>query len=197
VIGTKIVVAGLTAAGKTTHSQLIASAFSVPYFSGSALLSELADMPGPWKPDIDVLRSQGDLDLELDRMMVRKFESSAEGIFDTWALPWLSSSDAVRVWIESDMDSRVRKAAVTELRRGLRPNMSDVRKVVESKDSFSRELFTRLYDFDLYDDHEVFDIVIDNSSFIPRATIEASDRGIREFNRLMLDYLRDYAADVS
>ncbi|HYF96406.1 MAG TPA: hypothetical protein VD947_00005, partial [Patescibacteria group bacterium] len=39
-------------------------------------------------------------------------------------------------------------------------------KVITEKDNYTRELFQRLYDFDLFSDHDNFDIILDTSGFI-------------------------------
>lgn len=182
----RIIISGLTAAGKTTHGRLIADVLRIPYVSGSAMLAELVGKPGPWTPEVDRARTEGAIDRELDLLMLETFNASKDGVFDAWALPWLSDSDAIRVWIESDLESRVRKAMVTELRRGLDAAIEVRRRIVEEKDNFSRDLFIRLYGFDLFTDRAIFDIIVDNSGFIPRATIQDSDRGISEFQHLLI-----------
>lgn len=187
--GIRIIVSGLTAAGKTTHCKQIAELLSVPYFSGSGLLSEMLGLPGHWTPAVDLARDKGAVDREVDQLMVSKLKSSARGVFDAWTLPWLTTEPAVRIWIESDQPSRVRKATVTELRRGLHPKAGDVHRVVDEKDAFSRRLFARLYGFDLFTDHEIFDLVLDNSQYIPRATIPDSDKGISSFGEVLAKLL--------
>jgi cytidylate kinase len=183
----KIIISGLTAAGKTTHSRLIADGLGIPYISGSALLTELVGKPGPWTPELDRLRANGSLDRELDRLMIERFQHSKDGVFDAWALPWLSDGYATRVWIESNPESRLRKAMVTELRKGLHPTIEATKRIIEEKDNFSRDLFMRLYGFDLFGEREIFDFTIDNSGFIPKASIEDSDRGIREFQIVLMN----------
>ena len=188
----KVIVSGLTAAGKTTHSKLIADFLDVPYFSGSGLLSELAGIPGPWRPEVDLVRTEGALDRALDTLMISRLDTSQDGVFDAWTLPWLTTSPVIKVWIQSDLPSRVRKAMVTELRRGELPVQEAVQGMVYEKDEFSRTLFNKLYDFDLFNDHWVFDLVIDNSSYISAATIEDSDKGIASFNEALLAKLKQY-----
>jgi cytidylate kinase len=177
----RIIISGLTAAGKTTHGRMLAAQLSIPYFSGSGLLSQLVGMPGPWTPETDLSRGHGSHDRELDRLMIRQFTENSDGVFDAWTLPWLTSGDALKVWIESDPPSRVLKALVTELRRGKTPVASEVEKMIKDKDDFSRALFKKLYEFDLYSDHGVFDLIVDNSRYITESTIADSDRGIRAF----------------
>lgn len=58
--------------------------------------------------------------------------------------------------------------------------------IVDDKDAFSRRRFRELYDFDLYVDHGLFDLVLDNSRYIPAATIAASDQGIQSFHAVLM-----------
>jgi cytidylate kinase len=185
----KILISGLTAAGKTTHARRLAQVLDLPYFSASQILAEILGDNGPWSPRVDLLRADHDVDREVDRRILQTFDIQPEGVFDAWALPWLTSSSALRVWLESDLPSRVRKAFVTELRRGNHPEYPEIEQLVLKKDDFSRRRFQHTHRFDIYVDRTVFDLVIDNSSYIPRASIEASDRGIKAFELVLLSKL--------
>jgi cytidylate kinase len=183
----KITVSGLTAAGKTTHARRLADELGLPYFSASQIVSRLSGQPGPWSPRIDTVRAERDIDAEVDRHITHLFETAPAGVFDAWALPWLTAAPAIRVWIESDQPSRVRKAYVSELRRGRVPDEQAVQELVNTKDRFSQQQFKIRHKFDLFIDHDVFDIVIDNSAYIPVASIAASDHGIESFHPVFLE----------
>jgi cytidylate kinase len=189
----RIILSGLTAAGKTTHGKLLARHLGLPYYSSSQLIAELVGVSGPWTPDMDVARADDDIDLEADRRICQAFDSAERGVFDAWALAWLSDGKAIRVWLESDLPSRVRKAAVTELRRGSTPRLQDLESLVTAKDEFSRAQFQRLYSFDLFTDQDVFDVTVNNSGFIPEASILCSDAGIVSFAGVLHGLITDWA----
>jgi cytidylate kinase len=178
-------ISGLTAAGKTTHAKRLATDLGIPYFSASPIFAELTGKGGPWSPSIDRARAQQDVDSEVDRRIVALFEKSPEGVFDAWALPWLTDGPAIRIWMASDFDSRLRKACVSELRRGNPVDRQRLREIVAAKDDFSRVQFRRRHGFDLFVEHAVFDATVDNSAWIPVASIRASDRGIEQFHPVL------------
>lgn len=123
--------------------------------------------------------------------------SHRDAIVDAWLQPWMyTASDAVRIWISSDLNSRCMKTQVSRLRLGLTPD-DRVLDVVSAKDAFSARHFSRLYQIKFGYDRSVFDLRLDNSSHISAATIEASDAGISTFHRKLCDTLsRDFGLMV-
>lgn len=182
----KILISGLTAAGKTTTANLVADAFGWPVISWLSTMREavaesdpeLADI-GHHTPAHDHIRRHDDqIDRVVDQILLERVRDTDRGVFDAWALPWRAHGAAVSIWIESDEPSRVRKAVVSRQIRGLAPD-PDVRASLRHKDEFARKKFRRLYGFDIFSDRDPFDIIINNERLIPAATIAAADAGIR------------------
>jgi cytidylate kinase len=188
----KIIISGLTAAGKTTHGRLLASTWDLPYYSmvrvmGDVLAHDWPALPtSRWTPARDLVRrDNADVDLLADERMVRLAETTPIGVFDAWALPWLyDRDDAVRLWLESDLPSRIRKYQVSQL--PLCPDEAAVRELLADKDGFARARFAELYGFDLYTDRSPFELVADNSSYLPVATADAARAGVAAFHRELL-----------
>ena len=101
-------------------------------------------------------------------------------VFDVWALAWTTDAPIVRVWLESDGPSRYRKCFVSQGPSAAR-TLAECATFVDEKDQFNRDLFDRMLGFDLFRDHDAFDLVLDNSNLIPEATQESSERGIAAF----------------
>jgi cytidylate kinase len=187
-----ILLSGYTAAGKTTHARLLAIAFGLQYVGASEIRRSLMDAASEgstseWDPTVDLRRERSlSYDRSLDEIVSRRISTSPTPVVaDAWLQPWLSvDSHALRVWIESTFESRVRKAAVTFLRLGLEVPV-DIEMQVREKDSFSRRMFRRLYDIKFGPDPAVFDLIIDNSSCIGQPAIEASDSGIAQFEPML------------
>jgi cytidylate kinase len=185
----RIAVSGLTSAGKTTHSKLLAAHYKVPYVAMLPVMTAVLNerYPGDdaigseWTPARDIVReTDDDIDREADRRMKLLLESGP-GVFDAWALPWLDdSSDVVRVWIDSDQPSRARKCYVSALMKHVAPS-ADPMALIEGKDSFAYYQFLRLYGFSLAPDPAVFDVILDNSELMPRPDVDSARAGIAAF----------------
>jgi cytidylate kinase len=184
-----VLVSGLTAAGKTTHSTLLAGRLGWRYLGSSELLRRL--LPSKivtnreWDPAFDTRRHETpNIDYTLDNQIQAIMdESSRPLVVDAWLQPWLCQrTDAVRVWLESDFPSRQMKARVSFMRENLAPP-ANLNSQIEDKDNFSRTVFKRLYDISFGPDPDLFDVILDNSRFIREASITASDRGIAAFRQ--------------
>jgi cytidylate kinase len=145
-----------------------------------------------WQPAIDIERSNT---LKFDRMLddiitgeIKK--SRTPLVVDAWLQPWLyHEDDALRVWLHSDAASRAKKAQVSYQRIGISPpgNIADR---VKAKDDFSVEMFRRLYGIAFAYSHEIFQLWADNSRYIRESTIDASDRGIAEYEVVFENLIR-------
>ncbi len=172
----KIIICGLTAAGKTTHSQLLARDLNYSYINGSSILSKLINSPTKRTPDfwitdesfaLDKLRlNNPSIDLQLDDYLKQTLEGPQDNIiFDVWTLPWLSQYKALRIWLESSLESRVIKSMRSYM--GVSSfSYKDVLKRLPIRDQHTREFYLKHYKFDIFSDRLPFDFVIDISCFV-------------------------------
>lgn len=187
-----VVISGLTAAGKTTHGKLLAEAMGMPYFSASdalrALVSKehgVSDAWGErWHPGVDTVRNDGDVDRQVDRMMLEVVQRSDHGLFDACFLPWLyDGSDVINIWLESDLESRIRKCYVSHLDNA-RISIGEARDVVERKDQVTRKALLRTQN-SVYRPDGRFDAVLCNSDLMQSATVASAVRGVAVFSKLL------------
>lgn len=181
-----ILISGLTAAGKTTHARLLAAHLGYEYVSASRRLSQLSGVTGPaWSPTVDRQRAHNaHLDKRVDEELVRLDADRSGLVIDSWALPWLTTTKSLRLWLASDLPSRIRKADVSyQLRQQPTPT-STVADIVTTKDEFSREQFWNLYKIDLGNLSD-FHIILDNSTTIPEATPASAQAGIAQFQPIV------------
>lgn len=188
-----VIVSGFTAAGKSTHSRLLASSLGWGYLGISELRRSLLprsveDADREWSPATDSYRlSNPHIDLDVDELLSSHIaEATSPLVVDAWLQPWLcENTEAVRLWISSSFESRVLKARVSYLRMNRKPP-SDIEEQIRGKDGFSVEVFRRLYGISFGPDPERFDLVLDNSRFLNEAAIPASDAGIAAFHGILL-----------
>lgn len=189
---TNIAFAGLTAAGKTTHAQLLAEQLGYTYVSATQLLLSIVGVddtaPGVWFRNFTEIekRRQGDsADEELERQLLTMAANSDNLVLDTWALAWIAPQPMIRLWIESDEPSRVRKCLVSQ--SDPTATMEQCQELITRKDGATRTSFLRRHSFDLFRDRERYDLILDNSNLIPRATKECAATGISKFAPVVMD----------
>jgi cytidylate kinase len=196
--GRNIAISGLTAAGKTTHSQILADRLGYEYVSAGEMLlalTEIAfdDPQHAWfghNTEIETARASGNIDSAVDQTLVHLADTRRGQVFDAWALPWIYRGDLTRIWIDSDRSSRHWKCFVSQ---GASPplDLAGCGHLVDAKDDYTRRSFLARHRFDLYRDHHVFDAVLSNTHLISAPTRESADHGIRHFVPV-LDRIVDY-----
>jgi cytidylate kinase len=95
------------------------------------------------------------------------------------ALAWIGDDPLVRIWIESDLESRVRKCLVSQGERRMSPDQC--RDLLNDKDDFNRRVFRRRHAFDLFTARHRYDVLLDNGHLIPMPTESAAHEGIEAF----------------
>lgn len=193
-----ILVSGLTAAGKTTHSKLLAEDLGWSYIGMASVRKEVlgdqldrSEHDREWSPSHDRLRAaDSSIDSQADQRMAAIVADRSNIVVDAWLQPWLyRGGDALRIWIESTVEARVMKAAVAATRRGEIPS-SHIADIVATKDDFSRTHFKRLYSINLYGNPTIFCMIVDNSTYIDEPLIAKSDAGIAAFRPVLLQQVK-------
>ncbi|WP_157518576.1 hypothetical protein [Herbidospora mongoliensis] len=153
------------------------------------ILPESGSVAEEWLPEGDRLRAADtDVDREMDRLMGSAIATTdSPVVVDAWLQPWLCAHPgAVRVWLESSFPSRVAKAQVSRIRSGARASPL-TRREIAAKDAFSVRHFRRVHGVRFGPDPGLFDLIVDNSTFISRPTVESSDQGIAGFGPVLYE----------
>ncbi len=162
-----IAFAGLTAAGKTTHARRLAAELGYDYVSATDILLDLLGIDGSnesiWRTRLDEVnaaRHDGRVDAELEERLIELNRERERTVFDTWALAWIGDGPLIRIWIESDLESRIRKCTVSQGDEPMSP--WECRSLLQQKDDFNRRLFRLRHKFDLFTDRRRYNAVLTN-----------------------------------
>ncbi|MBI2174554.1 MAG: hypothetical protein HYU33_05100 [Candidatus Omnitrophica bacterium] len=191
-----IIISGLTAAGKTTHSKILAERFRLRYVGASMLALGRKNIdpqeisPDYWLTDegISLLHDVGP---DIDQALLELESDGVQTVFDCFFLPWLRHRPALCIWLESDFESRILKAIVSHQGRG-RFSGKELRERMRFKDDHSARMLKGQFGHDLYSDKQPFAHVIDISGFICEATSEASRASIRSVNLILEPIVEAY-----
>ena len=197
-----IAFSGLTAAGKTTHAKILADQLGYRYVAAIDIILQILKMEKSseriWFSEMNSIEKarEGDrVDIELDARL-KKIADTEDGIvFDTWAMGWIYDGSMIRIWLESDLESRTRKCFVSQGDEK-RLDLAGCKELIQQKDQSTRETFARLHDFDLFKDKDRYDAIICNTDLIPRATNECSKEGIAKFTPIVYDVAQHFINSI-
>lgn len=191
-----VFISGLTAAGKTTHATLTANKRHMKFVSASTLLLEQLNVNTQSMPkDLWVSSQAKDLwsrrttDPSMDEWVDETIKNMAyeteNTFFDSWTAPWLAKeASGLRIRLESSLNSRWWKSIVSHgTDSTLTPE--EVRKNVNEEDALNRDLFLTKYGFDIYEDLDLFDYILDISDFIKAPTPEASEVSVSKVQKII------------
>jgi cytidylate kinase len=177
-----VYISGLTASGKTTHCYLLAGSFGLTYVSGSQIHLSINGMSPIQERKFWITETAKKLLTEdqfkkVDQELQRIERSSKGFVFDSWIMPWRKTSNGLTIYLKSSLKSRTMKAAVSRRENGFIIDNIYKEKIKE-KDNSAIALYKKLHGVDIENDLSIFDIVIDNTSFIESPTFEASQLSI-------------------
>jgi cytidylate kinase len=201
-----IAFAGLTAAGKTTHAKILAEQLGYEWISATAIILDILgsrkNLEKIWFTDyerIQKAREDDCLDIELERR-VRELTDNRDGlILDTWAMAYIYEGPLIRLWIESDEDSRMHKCYVSQGQKKSF-DLRACRQLIHEKDNSARSKFIKRLNFDLFTDMSRYDAILSNTDLIPEPTDRCSKAGIMTFTPAVYDvvhYLTNQALYIT
>ncbi len=184
-----VCISGLTAAGKTTHCHLFAGTFGFTYVSASQILLFLAGLNPIQKRDFWLTENacqlwNDEMTIRIDQELRWLSHNGSHYIFDTFAMPWRHEGPCLRIFLHSDVYSRVNKAIVSHKGES---NLShkQCEKAILRKDTSLLESHERLFCIKLNDTWDQFDLVLDISSAISEDSFEASQRSIKSVHECL------------
>lgn len=184
-----VCISGLTAAGKTTHSHLLAGELGLTYVSGSQIQLNFLGVSPIQSKDFWITQEAKSLWDEsqfrnIDAELLRLEEFATGFVFDTSTMPWRHKHPALCIWLESTPESRVFKAIVSH-RGNTTFSHASYRDRISSKDHATISLYKSLYGIEIGVDLTCFDLILDISALITRPTLGSSLRSIATAHALI------------
>lgn len=177
-----VCVSGLTAAGKTTHSHLLTGEFGFTYVSASQILLCLAGL-SPIQPRDFWLTERAcelwsdEMTIRVDRELQKLSQVGSYYVFDSFAMPWRHIGPCLRIFLYSDLQSRVAKAIVSHREEStLSPDQLE--SAILRKDATMIESHSELFGITFDETWTQFDLILNISSAISEPSFDASRRSI-------------------
>jgi len=161
-----ICISGMAGSGKSTVAKRLAEYYGLKYYSGGdALKAVAAELgyntrgEGWWETaeGIKFLKKRLE-DLEIDRRVDNKLlEWANQGgvILDSWAMPWLLKK-GFKIWLEASEKLRAKRLAERDCL-----SQKEALKALREKESKTKKIYKKLYGFNLGEDFEPFQLILD------------------------------------
>lgn len=164
-----IMICGLAGSGKSTLAKKLAKKYRLKYCSGGNALKALAKDEGykpleqGWWESEEGMRflERRSRDPQFDKLVDKKLlEMAQEGnvALDSWTMPWLLEK-GFKVWLEASAEKRAERIAS---RDGM--NFEEALKALKTKETRTRTIYRKLYNFDLGKDFAPFHLILDTET---------------------------------
>jgi cytidylate kinase len=162
-------ICGLAGSGKSTLAKKLARKYRLKYYSGGNALKALAKdegyrplKQGWWESEegMRFLEKRGK-DPQFDKLVDKKLlEMAQEGnvALDSWTMPWLLEK-GFKVWLEASAEKRAER--ITR-RDGI--SFEEALKALKTKETRTRAIYRKLYNFDLGKDFVPFHLILDTET---------------------------------
>ena len=184
-----VIISGFTAAGKTTHSHLLAGEFGLQYISPSQIfLSMLGKSPIQprefWVTDEAKSLWSEPQAKRVDCELLTLEETVRAAVFDSMEMSMLHRREAFKIWLESSIESRVMKALVSHRRQAILTS-SELQTRLDLKDHLARRRLKQSWGLDLPLDYSGFDLVLDITACIKAPTLMDSFHSVEQVQTLI------------
>lgn len=166
-----IVISGLAGVGKSTLARLISRKYKMKFYTGSDFFKEIARKHGynpagkGWWDSMEGLkflqerRANPEIDREVDKKMMQKSEEG-NVVMTSWTLPYLGVN-GVKIFITASQEERAKRIS----KRDVIP-VSEALEIIKERDKENKKLYKKIYNFNLGDDLDVFDLVLNTDGML-------------------------------
>ncbi len=166
---TVLCISGMAGTGKSTLSKKLAEKYSLKYYSGGDALKALAkdkgyevSMEGWWESPtgLKFLKERAN-DSKFDKQVDDKligFANQGNALLDSWTMPWLIDR-GFKIWLQASIEKRAARVAVRD-----KMTIKQAFKVLKEKEVRTKAIYKELYGFELGNDFEPFDLILDTDN---------------------------------
>jgi len=168
-----IILFGFSGSGKSTIANLISEKYNLRVIHPSGIIRDLYEKKeidlnntrynnGFWESTEGIklfksrLNKEKPLDMIADKIIIEEI-TKGNIVIDSWNLPWLTNIGQ-KIYLKADLETRAERVAK---RSNITYNKAI--NIVKMKDTETTKLFKRLYGFDIAQDHNVFNYIINTN----------------------------------
>ena len=169
-----IIIFGFSGSGKSTLANLIAKKYNLRVIHPSGILRNLYEQKeidlsktkhnkGFWETKKGIklfknrLKEKEPLDIISDKILLEEVKKG-NVVIDSWNLPWLTNK-GIKIYLKANLNERAKRVA-----KRSNINYFKAVKIIKLKDEETRKLFRREYCFDIKNDLNVFDLIVNTTS---------------------------------
>lgn len=185
----KIIIFGLAGSGKSTLAKSLAREFGLRVVHPSGIMRDLLEgktlnlqetrhNDGYWETQEGAqilqerLAEDEPVDVRANEILLQEL-AKGRVVIDSWSLPWLAS-EGTKIHLQACLEVRAQRVAK---RSGI--STAEAARLTERKDEDTRQLFKRLYDFDIKSDLDVFDVELDTDALTEQQVFETVCQALR------------------
>ncbi len=179
-----VVISGMPSVGKTTAANAIATRFHFKHVAGGDMLKEMAIERGysPSGSDwwdsaqgmkfLSERKSNSDFDREVDRRLIEYLKLGGV-VITSYTVPWICTM-GLKIWFSATQKNRAKRLAG---RDGV--SFAKALKIVKSRDSQNRKLYSKIYGIRFGTDLSVFNYIIKTDKLTAKEVAAAACELVR------------------
>lgn len=173
-----ITISGLAGAGTSTTSESLADELGMEVLSAGEVFRREAEEHGMSLEEFGEYASENpEVDRRIDERQAEIAEESEELIVEGRLAGWMVEEPDLSVWLKAPREVRVGRVSGRE-----GESREETLRKVESREECEAERYSELYGIDI-SDMEVYDLVVDTSTWGPEGVKEVVLEGIEALDR--------------